>query len=96
MDRFFNVCKAVGLDVGMDRAGIAAALEKTRQANGMESEVHCRSILTRGVKMRPFQHPSLSQSGPTSVVVIEHSKPVDRLQSAGIRLATVPKSVICR
>jgi len=91
MDRCSNVCKAVGLDVGMDRARIAAALEKTRQANGMESEVHCRSIVARAVKMRPFQHPSLSQSGPTSVIVMEHSKSVDRLQSAGIRLATVPQ-----
>jgi branched-chain amino acid aminotransferase len=43
------------------------------------------------VKVRPFQHPSLSRSGPTLVIIMEHSKPVDRLQGAGIRLATVPQ-----
>jgi branched-chain amino acid aminotransferase len=91
MDRFFNSCKAVSLDVGMDRAGIAAALEATRAANDMHTDVHCRLMLTRGVKVRPFQHPSLSRSGPTLVIIMEHSKPVDRLQSAGIRLATVPQ-----
>ena len=31
MDRFFDSCKAVSLDVGMDRDGIRAALEQTAQ-----------------------------------------------------------------
>lgn len=91
MDRFFNSCKAVSLDVGMDKAGIAAALEKTRQANDMHDDVHCRLMLTRGVKVKPFQHPSLSQSGPTLVIIMEHSKPADNLHKKGIRLATVPQ-----
>jgi branched-chain amino acid aminotransferase len=91
MDRFFDSCHAVSLDVGMDRAGIAEALEMTRRANGMETDVHCRLMLTRGVKVKPFQHPALSRSGPTLVIIMEHSRPVDRLQSAGIRLASVPQ-----
>ncbi|OAN80782.1 aminotransferase class IV [Jannaschia sp. EhC01] len=91
MDRFFDSCKAVSLDVGMDRAGIFAALEATRKANDMHTDVHCRLMLTRGVKVKPFQHPSLSRSGPTLVIICEHSKPVDRLHGTGIRLATVPQ-----
>ena len=91
MDRFFDSCKAVSLEVGTDRAGILQALEKTRLANGMESDVHCRLMLTRGIKVRPFQHPSLSRSGPTLVIIMEHSRPVDRLQEEGIRVATVPQ-----
>lgn len=91
MDRFFDSCKAVSLDVGMDRDGIREALKKTQRANNMVSDVHCRLMLTRGVKVKPFQHPSLSRSGPTLVIIMEHSKPVDTLQSDGIRLATVPQ-----
>jgi branched-chain amino acid aminotransferase len=91
MDRFFNSCKAVSLDVGMDKAGIAEALQLTAQANGMTDDVHCRLMLTRGVKVKPFQHPSLSRSGPTLVIIMEHSKPVEKLASQGIRLATVPQ-----
>ncbi len=91
MERFFNSCKAVSLDVGMDEAGILGALDATAQANGMTTDVHCRMMLTRGIKVKPFQHPSLSQSGPTLVIILEHSKPVNSLQSAGIRLATVPQ-----
>ena len=89
MDRFFDSCKAVSLDVGMDRAGILEALAKTAEANGMTTDVHCRLMLTRGVKVKPFQHPSLSRTGPTLVIIMEHSKPANALQSKGIRLATV-------
>ena len=90
-DRFFDSCKTVSLDPGMDRDGLFAALEATRAANDMHTDVHCRLMLTRGVKVRPFQHPSVSRSGPTLVILMEHSKPLDRLQEAGIRLATVPQ-----
>ena len=91
MDRFFNSCKAVSLDVGMDKAGIAEALRLTAEANNMTTDVHCRLMLTRGVKVKPFQHPSLSRSGPTLVIIMEHSKPVEKLSAQGIRLATVPQ-----
>ena len=91
MDRFFESCKAVSLDVGMDRAGILNVLSKTAEANGMVTDVHCRLMLTRGVKVKPFQHPSLSRTGPTLVIIMEHSKPAEALQSQGIRLATVPQ-----
>ena len=91
MDRFFESCKAVSLDVGMDRVGILEALKMTADANGMTTDVHCRLMLTRGVKVKPFQHPSLSRTGPTLVIIMEHSKPAQALQSQGIRLATVPQ-----
>ena len=91
MDRFFNSCKAVNLEVGMDKAGILAALTMTAKANNMTDDAHVRLMLTRGIKAKPFQHPSLSRSGPTLVIIMEHSKPKDRLHGAGIRLATVPQ-----
>ncbi len=91
MDRFFASCKSVSLDVGMDRAGIMDAMIRTAAANGMTTDVHCRLMLTRGVKVKPFQHPSLSRTGPTLVIIMEHSKPSAELQTRGIRLATVPQ-----
>ena len=91
MDRFFASCKTVSLKVGLDRAGILDALNRTAEANGMTDDVHCRLMLTRGVKSKPFQHPSLSRSGPTLVMIMEHSKPADLLHTRGICLATVPQ-----
>ena len=91
MDRFFAACKTVSIDVGLDKAGILDALNRTAQANGMTHDVHCRMMVTRGIKDKPFQHPSLSRSGPTLVMIMEHSKPADGLQQRGVRLATVPQ-----
>ncbi len=91
MDRLFNSCKAVSLDIGMTRQDIHAALQATAEANNMTSDVHCRLMVTRGVKVKPFQHPGLSRSGPTIVIIMEHSKPIDRMKVGGIRLASVPQ-----
>ncbi|TNE34724.1 MAG: aminotransferase class IV [Alphaproteobacteria bacterium] len=91
MDRLFNSCKAISLDIGLDRQGVADALARTTEANGMTTDVHCRLMVTRGVKAKPFQHPSLSCFGPTVVIIMEHSKPAAHLQAKGIRLATVPQ-----
>ena len=87
MDRLFEAAKAIDLDLGLTRAQVVKALEDTRHANGMHTDAHARLMVTRGVKMRPFQHPSLSRSGPTVAIICEHSRPkIPR----PIRLATVP------
>ena len=94
MDRLFDSCKSVSLDIGMSRSEIATALAATAKANKMTTNVHCRLMVTRGVKVKPFQHPSLSRTGPTVVIIMEHSTPVDRTSGAasrGIRLASVPQ-----
>ncbi|HET9070060.1 MAG TPA: aminotransferase class IV [Amaricoccus sp.] len=90
LDRLFAAARAIDLDIGRDRAGVAAALEETRAANGMETDAHARLMVTRGRKARPFQHPALSRFGPTMVIIMEHSRPA-REGGRGVRLATVPQ-----
>jgi branched-chain amino acid aminotransferase len=90
LDRLFEAARAIDLDIGRDRAGVAAALEATRAANGMERDAHARLMVTRGRKAKPFQHPKLSRFGPTMVVIMEHSVPAKAL-AQGVRLATVPQ-----
>ena len=87
IDRLFEAAKAIDLDIGMDRKGVISALLDTQNANAMTSNAHARLMVTRGIKVRPFQHPSLSQQGPTFVIIMEHSQPkIPR----PITLATVP------
>ena len=87
IDRLFEAAKAIDLAMALDRAGIEKAVIDTQIANGMVSDTHARLMVTRGVKTRPFQHPRLSQQGPTMVIIMEHSRPkIPR----PIRLATVP------
>lgn len=87
MDRLFEAAKAIDLNIGLDRNGVISALLETQNANGMTDDAHARMMITRGVKVRPFQHPGLSRSGPTFTIIMEHSKPS---LPRGIRLATVP------
>ncbi len=90
LDRLFEAARALDLDIGMDRAGVKAALDATAEANGMTDGAHARLMVTRGVKARPFQDPRLSRSGPTVVIILEHSAPAGALWEKGIRLHTVP------
>jgi branched-chain amino acid aminotransferase len=87
IDRLFEAAKAIDLDIGMDRDGVISAVLETQLANSMHTDVHCRLMITRGIKILPFQHPSLSRSGPTMVIIMEHSTP--KLPRP-ITLATVP------
>ena len=91
MDRLFGSLKAVSLDPGLTPTDVKDLLDKTAVANGMTTDAHCRLMITRGRKAKPFQHPKLSQSGPTVVAIIEHSKPSEDVQGNGIRLASVPQ-----
>ncbi|MFZ5963622.1 aminotransferase class IV [Thalassococcus sp. BH17M4-6] len=87
LDRLFEAAKAIDLDIGMTRDQLLSALSETQKANGMTTDAHARLMVTRGVKTRPFQHPSLSRQGPTVAIIMEHSRPsIPR----PIRLATVP------
>ena len=87
IDRLFEAAKAIDLDIGMGRKGVISALLDTQSANDMTTNAHARLMVTRGIKVRPFQHPSLSQTGPTFVIIMEHSQPkIPR----PITLATVP------
>ncbi len=87
LDRLFEAAKAIDLDIGMTREEVLQAVLDTQHANDMHSDAHARLMVTRGVKTRPFQHPSLSQQGPTVTIIMEHSKPKI---ARPIRLATVP------
>ena len=87
MNRLFEAANAIDLDIKLSKVELVAALEKTRLANRITKDAHARLMVTRGIKARPFQHPSLSLQGPTIVIIIEHSVPK---LSRPIKLATVP------
>ena len=87
INRLYEAAKAIDLDINLNAVELIAALEKTRLANRITKDAHARVMVTRGIKARPFQHPSLSLQGPTVVIIIEHSVPKF---SRPIKLATVP------
>ena len=87
IDRLFEAALAIDLDIGLSKSDVIDALIKTQNSNCMVNNAHARLMITRGPKKRPFQHPALSQDGPTFVIIMEHSVPkIPR----PISLATVP------
>jgi branched-chain amino acid aminotransferase len=87
MDRLYEAAKAIDLYIAMTPDQMISAVLDTQKANGMVTDAHCRLMVTRGVKTRPFQNPRLSQQGPTVAIIMEHSRPkIPR----PITLATVP------
>ena len=87
IERLFEAAKAIDITIGLTMKQVISALIDTQSANHMHTDAHARLMVTRGTKVRPFQHPGLARSGPTIVIIMEHSAPkIPR----PIRLATVP------
>lgn len=88
LDRLWQGAATVGMDVGMSREELTAELWKTLNANEMTDNVHCRFMLTRGIKKTPSQDPRLTISGPNLVIIAEHKKASSESKSRGVRLFT--------
>ena len=89
IDRLFEGCMAIDLDIKMTKEDIVNALNETKAINNMSNEVHARLMITRGNKSKPFQQPHLSESGINIVIIMEHSKPSIDLKN--ITMVTVPQ-----
>lgn len=93
LDRLFAGARAIGLEIGMTREEIIAAISETLRANDMSDGVHLRLMVTRGVKSAPNQDPRLSIGNATVVIVAEYRMPDPKLAERGITLFT--SSVRC-
>jgi branched-chain amino acid aminotransferase len=88
LDRLFQGAKAIGLEIGMTRHEITAALHETARRNGMTTDVHVRLMVTRGDKKTPSQDPRLVVGGPNVVIIAEHKRADPEVKERGVRLFT--------
>ena len=88
LDRLFEGCKAIDININLSKDEIKTALLETQKINNMSDSAHARLMITRGNKIRPFQQPSLSD-GINFVIIMEHSDP--NPNNDGINLVTVPQ-----
>lgn len=88
LDRLVAGAAATGIDIGLDRAGLARALRATVDRNGMEDHAHIRLMVTRGDKKTPSQHPSNCVGGPNIVIIAEHKMADPEVRDEGISLFT--------
>ena len=89
LDRLFEGARAIALDIGLDRPGLAAAIAETLAANDMRDGVHLRLMVTRGPKRTPYQDPRASAGPATIVIIPEHKQAKPELLARGLKLFTV-------
>ena len=88
LERLFEGCKAIDIELDLSCDQIKDAIFKTQKINNMEDSAHARLMITRGNKVKPFQQPSLSD-GINFVIIMEHSDSENIKQ--GLNLVTVPQ-----
>jgi branched-chain amino acid aminotransferase len=87
--RLFESADAIGMDIGKTDEELEEIIIDTLEANKMETNIHIRFIVSRGLKKTPYQHPQVNIGGPTIVVIPEYKIASEDVKKNGIRLGTV-------
>ena len=89
LDRLYKDAKLIDLKIHLSRRKLSEALKKTIQINKMESHVHLRIIISRGIKSTPYQSPKVTITQPTIIIIPEYKIPDKEIYKKGLRLVTV-------
>ena len=89
LDRLYNGAKQLEINIGYSKSELTDIIFKTLKFNNMQSDVHIRLIVSRGLKKTPYQHPN-ANVGPSSIVIIpEYKKANKKINKIGISLKLV-------
>jgi len=89
INRLFHGAKKISLEIHMTKDEIINAIWETLKKNKMKTDTHIRLIISRGIKSTPYQHPKVTISLPTIVIIPEYKKPNEFVINNGISLALV-------
>ena len=89
LDRLFAGAESIAMDIGLSRVKMETVIRETLEMNEMESDVHLRLIVSRGIKKTPYQSPKVTTGKPTVVIIPEYKKASEEVKEKGITLATV-------
>lgn len=70
--RLHENAKALDIDLGKSDQEIIDAIFDTLKANQMETDVHIRLIVSRGLKSTPYQDPRVNIGNATLVIIPEY------------------------
>ena len=89
IDRLYDGASSIAMEIHLTKKEMKAAVLETLKKNNMISDTHIRLIVSRGLKSTPYQHPKVTVSDPTIVIIPEYKKPNEETFDKGIRLASV-------
>ena len=86
MERLYEGAKAIDMDIGLSPEQMVTRIDEVLAGNSMDTDVHIRLMVTRGIKSTPYQHPKVTITPPTVVIIPEYKVAVE---GPGLKLATV-------
>jgi len=89
LERLYHGAEKLKIGIGKSKEELIALIYETVHANAMDSDVHIRLIVSRGLKQTPYQHPNANVGGASIVIIPEYKKADATLLSKGIRLCLV-------
>jgi branched-chain amino acid aminotransferase len=89
LDRLWEGAKAIDLDIGLSRQALTERIYRATRANGMTGDVHIRLMVTRGLKLTPYQHPRVTLPPATVVIIPEWKAAAAAPKRDGVSLFTV-------
>ena len=89
INRLFNGAKSIAIKMHLTKIDVINAIWLTLKENNMDSDTHIRLIVSRGIKSTPYQHPKVTISDPTIVIIPEFKRPNKDVIDKGIRLVSV-------
>ena len=89
IDRLYDGAKSIAMEIHLSKKEIIDAIWSTLNENKMITDTHIRLIVSRGIKSTPYQHPKVTISQPTIVIIPEYKKANKEVIDRGIRLVLV-------
>ena len=89
LNRLYEGAISIAMNIELTKNEMKLALERTIEKNNMSSDVHIRLIVSRGLKLTPYQHPKVTIGKPTVVIIPEYKIPSNSIKLDGITLGTV-------
>ncbi len=89
LKRLYEDAKRIKLKIHISKKNLIKLLNKIIKINKMETDVHIRLIISRGIKSTPYQDPSFTISLPSIIIIPEYKKADKKIYSKGLKLTTV-------
>ena len=89
LSRLYQGAKSISMDIPLSKKEVRLAILETVKKNNMETDVHIRLIVSRGIKKTPYQNPKVTISPPTIVIIPEYKKASEDVKKNGITIGTV-------
>ena len=87
--RLYNGAKSIAMTIPISKEKMKSKIMKTVKINEMETDVHIRLIVSRGIKKTPYQNPNVTISPPTIVIIPEYKIASEVVKRDGITIGTV-------